>query len=134
MTSAGRSFRPVPSEKTNPTRTTSPRLQAVIRGILRVVPELRQDRIRLRGEAQHFLALVAEVLPDAHRDGLQDVLAHRETALGRGEPQTSAYLRDHVDADTWTLGRRLHSSCHVRSPLQELKVARWCHGVKAPQT
>lgn len=48
ITRAGRTLRPDSSEKTKPTRTTSPRPQAIIGGILAIVPQLGEQGVRIR--------------------------------------------------------------------------------------
>src|SRR5438034_11297443 len=83
MMTAGRSFLPDSSEKTNPTRTTSARRKAVIFRVFPVVPELCEDRIGLCRQRQHRLAVAAEVFSEPLFDRFVDVLTHREIRFRR---------------------------------------------------
>src|SRR3990172_2314319 len=112
MTTAGRSFLPDSSEKTKPTSTTSPRLQAVILRILLVIPELHQHGVGLRGQRQQAFALVPEILPEPLLDGLEHVLPDREVPLGRRQPEAASHLGAHVHADPRPLRLRLHGARH----------------------
>src|SRR6266542_6510435 len=128
MTTAGRSFLPDPSENTKPTSTTSPRLQAVIRCVSPVVPELRQHRVRLPGQGRHSFVLVAEIFPQPLLDRVEHVLTDREVALCRGQAKATANLGHDVNADPRTFGRGFQFTCHVFSPPGErmAQVHRWC--------
>ena len=67
-TRTGRIFRPVSSEKTNGTRTTSPRSQPIVRGVSAIVPEICEHRIRYGSHARGVRAV--QVLMDPILDGV----------------------------------------------------------------
>src|SRR5205809_6123399 len=128
MTTAGRSFLPDSSEKTNPTRTTSARRKAVIFRVFPVVPELCEDRIGLCRQRQHRLAVAAEVFSEPLFDRFEDVLTHREITFRRCQSQAASDIRLDVEADARALRRRLHGSRHFRVP-PPMTMARRLHGV-----
>src|SRR2546428_9278737 len=128
MMTAGRSFLPDSSEKTNPTRTTSARRKAVIFRVFPVVPELCEDRIGLCRQRQHRLAVAAEVFSEPLFDRFEHVLTHREITFRRCQSQAASDIRPDVEADARALRRRLHGSCHFRVP-PSMTVAGRPHGV-----
>jgi hypothetical protein len=65
ITRAGRTLRPDSSENTEPTRTTSARSQAIIRGVLAIVPQLREQWVRLGIQGQPLFALLSQVFAQA---------------------------------------------------------------------
>jgi hypothetical protein len=63
-----RILRPGSSEKTNGTRTTSPRLQPIVRSVSAIVPEICEHRIRFGSHARGIRT--AQVLMDPIPDGV----------------------------------------------------------------
>src|SRR2546429_5421387 len=99
----GRCLAPFSSANTNLTRTTSPRLQLVIRGILWIVPKGRQHGISAFIERDQIGSreLVDEIVFQASLNGFPDVLTNGLVALGRSEEHTSE------------LQSRLHLVCRL---------------------
>src|SRR6266404_619223 len=87
----GRCLAPFSSANTNLTRTTSPRLQLVIRGILWIVPKGRQHGISAFIERDQIGSreLVDEIVFQASLNGFPDVLTNGLVALGCGDVNSS---------------------------------------------
>src|SRR5437016_2435393 len=126
----GRCLAPFSSENTNLTRTTSPRLQLVIRGILWIVPKGRQHGISAFIERDQIGSreLVDEIVFQASLNGFPDVLTNGLVALGCGDVNSSPGLTRNVNAKPRS---SLVHSRHLRSiPIQPhwhtyVNVSRW---------
>src|SRR5437764_7077511 len=96
----GRCLAPCSSANTNLTRTTSPRLQLVIRGILWIVPKGRQHGISAFIERDQVggRELVDEIVFQASLNGFPDVLTNGLVALGCGDVNSSPGLTRNVNA------------------------------------
>src|SRR5260370_10684747 len=96
----GRCLTPFSSAKTNLTSTTSPRLKLVIRGVLWVVPKVRQHRVRafVEGDQIGGRQLVGEIVLQARFDGLPHIIPNRLIALRRGDVNAPPPLAWHIDA------------------------------------
>src|SRR3970040_1563257 len=81
----GRCLAPFSSAKTNLTRTTSPRLTLVIRGVLWVVPKVRHHRIGAFAESDQIggRQVVGKIVLQARLDGLPHVVPNGLIAPGR---------------------------------------------------
>src|SRR5439155_19896808 len=109
---------PFPSANTNLTRTTSPRLQLVIRGILWIVPKCRQHGISafIEGDQIGSRELVDQIVFQASLNGFPDVLTNGLVALGCGDVTSSPSLTRNVNAKPRS---SLAHSGHLRSiPIQ----------------
>ena len=95
-----RPLAPFSSANTNLTRTTSPRLQLVIRGILWIVPKGRQNGISAFIERDQIGSreLVDEIVFQASLNGFPDVLTNGLVALGCGDVNSSPGLTRNVNA------------------------------------
>src|SRR5229473_6738179 len=100
MMRPGRCLAPCSSAKTNLTRTTSPRLKLVIRGVLWVVPKVRQHRVSafVEGDQIGGRQLVGEIVFQARLDGLPHVIPNRLVALRGGDVNAPARFTRHIDA------------------------------------
>src|SRR5467141_182960 len=87
----GRCLAPFSSANTNLTRTTSPRLQLVIRGILWIVPKGRQHGISAFIQRD-------QIVFQASLNGFPDVLTNGLVALGCGDVNSSPGLTRNVNA------------------------------------
>src|SRR6266851_8413482 len=96
----GRCLTPFSSAKTNLTSTTSPRLKLVIRGVLWVVPKVRQHRVSafVEGDQIGGRQLVGEIVLQARLDGLPHVLPNRLVPLRRGNVNAAPRFARHIDA------------------------------------
>src|SRR5689334_1406455 len=91
------------------TSTISPRLSSVVRSVPTVVPQLAQDRIRLRSHDRG--ARVAKIGAKAILDRIQDILAYGEITSGGGSCQSAAHLV--TDRNLETLAFRRLARSHV---------------------
>src|SRR6266404_5205411 len=96
----GRCVAPFSSANTNLTRTTSPRLQLVIRGILWIVPKGCQNGISAFIERDQIGSreLVDEIVFQASLNGFPDVLTNGLVALRCGDVNSSPGLTRNVNA------------------------------------
>src|SRR5687767_5042173 len=109
MTSAGRSLAPDSSEDTNSNKTTSPRLQAIVRGIALVVPELGKDRIGVRVELTHGIGQIAI---ESGEERVEDVLSNGHVALRRGETHSAANSGVDVETQSGSFSAEIESPRH----------------------
>src|SRR5882762_117068 len=127
----GRCLAPFSSANTNLTRTTSPRLQLVIRGILWIVPKGRQHGISAFIERDQIGSreLVDEIVFQASLNGFPDVLTNGLVALGCGDVNSSPGLMRNVNAKPRS---SLVHSRHLRSMTYTTTLAhiRKCVNVK----
>src|SRR5437870_11681428 len=133
----GRCLAPFSSANTNLTRTTSPRLQLVIRGILWIVPKCRQHGISafIEGDQIGSRELVDQIVFQASLNGFPDVLTNGLVALGCGDVNSSPGLTRNVNAKPRS---SLVHSRHLRSiPIQphwhtyvNVSTYRWLDGLK----
>src|SRR2546428_12930723 len=98
----GRCLAPFSSAKTNLTRTTSPRLKLVIRGVLWVVPQVRQYWISafVEGDQTRGRQLVGKIVLQARLDGLPNVVSNRLIALRRGDVNTASRFAWNINAES----------------------------------
>src|SRR6202162_5691380 len=125
---AGLSLLPDSSAKTKATRTTSPRLNPIIFGVLRIVPEPGQDGVRACRQGEQSVGVRPQIFSEPLFQSLQDVLPDRQIALRRRQAQPASRLGGHVDADARPLhggfDRTAHRSFPWRGTLPHL-----LHGV-----
>src|SRR3989304_4285518 len=98
----GRCLAPFSSAKTNLTRTTSPRLKLVIRGVPWVVPKVRQHRISafVEGDQCGGRQLVGKIVLQARFDGLPDVVPNGLIALRRRDVNAAPRFTRNIDAQS----------------------------------
>src|SRR5258708_29086176 len=96
----GRCLTPFSSAKTNLTSTTSPRLKLVIRGVLWVVPKIRQYRVSafVQGDEIGGRQLVDQIVLQPRLDGLPHILPNRLLALRCGDMNAPTRFAGHIDA------------------------------------
>src|SRR5207237_1485507 len=99
----GRCLAPFSSANTNLRRTTSPRLQLVIRGILWIVPKGRQNGISAFIERDQIggRELVDQIVFQASLNGFPDVLTNGLVALGCGDVNRSEERRVGKECRSW---------------------------------
>src|SRR5438093_4111747 len=100
MMRAGLCLAAFSSATTNLTRTRSPRLKLVIRGVFWVVPKVRQHRISAFVESDQIggRQLVGKIVLQARLDGLPHVFPNRLIALRRRDVNTAPGLAWNINA------------------------------------
>src|SRR3989442_6194131 len=98
----GRCFVPFSSAKTNLTRTTSPRLKLVIRGVLWVVPKVRQHRISafVEGDQIGGRELVGKIVLQPRLDGLPHIVPNGLIALRRSDVNATSRFARNINAES----------------------------------
>src|SRR3989442_9855211 len=96
----GRRLAPLSPAKTNLTRTTSPRLKLVIRGVLWVVPKVRQHRIGafVEGDQIGGRQLVGKIVLQARLDGFPHVIPNGLIALRRRDVNAAPRFAWNINA------------------------------------
>src|SRR5713101_5591601 len=97
----GRCLAPCSSAKTNLTRTTSPRLKLVIRGVPWVVPKVRQHRISafVEGDQIGRRQLVGQIVLQARLDGLPHVVPNGLITLRRRNVNAAPCFAWNINAE-----------------------------------
>ena len=115
-TTAGRIYRLDASACRTFTKTTSPRLNILVDGILLIVPKFGEQRIAGRIEQQRIFALLRVISAKLSFHRLANVLTDGLIAPGGSDTKPPSELGIKVDADAWAFRDRCGCLDHWLGP------------------